>query len=42
MFFQSTVPVLVGMLFMPWDLKPLDILSVVALALASGGVASSC
>ena len=37
MVFQSSVPVLIGLLFTPWDLKPLDILSV-ALALVSGGI----
>ena len=35
MVFQSTIPVSVGLLFMPWDLVPLDLLAV-ALALVSG------
>jgi cation:H+ antiporter len=35
MVFQSTIPVSVGLLFMPWDLAPLDLLAV-ALALVSG------
>ena len=36
MVFQSTVPVAVGVLFTPWELGPLSLLSV-ALALISGG-----
>jgi cation:H+ antiporter len=35
MVFQSTIPVSVGLLFMQWDLAPLDLLAVV-LALVSG------
>jgi cation:H+ antiporter len=35
MVFQSTIPVSVGVLFMPWDLAPFDLLAVV-LALVSG------
>jgi cation:H+ antiporter len=37
MMFQSTIPVAFGVLFTPWDLKPLDLFAVV-LALASGGL----
>jgi len=37
MMFQSTIPVAFGVLFTPWNLKPLDLFAVV-LALVSGGL----
>jgi cation:H+ antiporter len=37
MVFQSTVPVVFGVLFTPWELGPLNLFSA-ALALVSGGI----